>query len=315
MKYLGLFIIVLVGLGSCTDPIQPTWAEVSTPVTTKLQAMAHAEDSSFWLVGGLQYGEESLLSSVDGQDWVKQEATFGQTLFDACFSSAQEGLLCGISGKVLRSKDGGENWNLYQLPYWLPMRSIISQDSISLCVGGIAYDRGIIFRSQDHGLSWTLIDTPEVELRDVIFTDQQTAYACGFGTVMKSVDAGLTWEVLDVKGEFFSALAFSTPQIGFAVGRTGSIMRSLDAGESWETLRNGDALGKSLHFYNDIVFWDSETGYIVGDKGLVLQTTDGGENWIRMENESTNDLFGILLQSAHSGYVVGDNGTVLQFNL
>lgn len=282
----------------------------------KFQSMVHASDSLWWLAGGIRYGEESLLKSSDqGQTWQQEAEFFGQTWFDGCFLNAQEGYFCGISGKALRTLNGGQSWFLSQIPNWLPMRGISATSAVVLAVGGVAYDQGIIARSTDKGFSWRVVDTPEVELRDVVFVTEQTAYACGFGTILKTEDAGLTWELLPAEGEFFTALAFPGPEIGFAVGRTGTILRTRDGGAQWKSLRNGDALGKKPHYYNQVVFWDEETGYIVGDKGLVLQTTDGGEHWAELSSGISEDLYDIVLVDPQQGFVVGDQGCLGRFSL
>lgn len=276
--------------------------------------MINAGDSLWWVAGGLRFGEESLIKSPDqGESWEMEAQTIGQSWFDGCFLDNQQGYLSGISGKVLRSGDGGTSWQVSQVPFWLPMRSITATEDVAITVGGVAYDQGVIARSVDQGLIWQIVDTPEVELRDVVFVNPTTVYACGFGTILKSEDAGLTWELLPVAGEFFTAMAFTSPEAGVAVGRTGTIMRTLDGGAQWETIRNGDALSTAQHFYNQVVFWDEETGYIVGDKGLVLQTSDGGDHWQPLINEIEDDLYDILLIGPQQGYVVGDNGCMFRF--
>lgn len=315
MKNVVYFLLTAFVLNACEERPAPLWERIDTPVTHKLQAIAQAGDSVWWIAGGIRYGAESLFKTLDrGQNWEVEPMFFGQTWFDGSFLNSQEGYFCGISGKVLRTLDGGQNWLLSQIPFWLPMRSITATPDVVLSVGGVAYDRGIIARSEDQGLTWQIVDTTVVELRDVLFVTEQTAYACGFGTILRSEDAGLTWDLLPVQGEFFTAMSFPTESLGFAVGRTGTIMRTQDGGDSWATLRNGDALGKAPHFYNQIVFWDEDIGYIVGDKGLILQTPDKGEHWVRLINETQEDLYDVMLTGPQQGFVVGDKGCLLQFS-
>ncbi len=316
MKFFPYILLLAFALGSCTEKLTPQWERIANPATNKLQVITSAGDSLLWIAGGLRYGEESLMQSADGAShWQIEPEIFGQSWFDAHFLDSRTGFLCGISGKCARTLDGGQSWQLRQLDGWLPMRSISAKEGVVLAVGGVAYDVGIIARSVDQGNSWRIIDSLEVELRDVLFVDDQTVFACGFGTILKSTDAGLQWELLPAEGEFFTAMAFPTASTGFAVGRSGSILRTKDGGSNWETLRKGDALGKVRQFYNEVVFWDEETGYIVGDKGLVLHTGDGGASWQKLENDSKDDLFGIRLSGASEGWVVGENGCLLHFSL
>lgn len=315
MKHVVYLLLISITLFACDERPSPQWQRLDVPVPHKLQAFVNAGDSLSWIAGGIRYGEESLFKSSDqGESWQTEPEIFGQTWFDGDFINKQQGYFCGISGTVIRTLDGGESWVRRQIPFWLPMRSIAATQDVILSVGGVAYDQGIIVRSGDQGNTWQIIDTPEVELRDVIFVTEQIAYACGFGTILKSEDAGLNWELLAVKGEFFSALAFPTAELGFAVGRTGTIMRTRDGGDQWETLRNGDGFGKTPHFYNQIVFWDEDTGYIVGDKGLVLQTTDGGDHWVALANGTAEDLYDVSLTGPQQGFVLGDKGCLLQFS-
>ena len=311
------FLIPL--LTACETPIGPQWERLGTPAQNKLQVIAAASDSQLWIAGGLRYAEECLMHSSDqGSSWEKLEDIFGQSWYDGCFTDAQYGYFCGISGKTMFTHDGGQSWKIRQLggrDGWLPMRSIDAYDEVVLAVGGVAYDIGIIARSADRGQSWQIIDDSlEVELRDVLFVDQQTAFACGFGSIYRSRDAGLSWELLPAKGEFFTSMAFVNPQTGFAVGRTGSILRTRDGGDSWETVRNGDAVHTAQHYYNHIAFWDEDKGYILGDKGLVLFTEDGGAHWQKLQNDFKDDLFSLWLLGENEGLISGDNGCLLYFS-
>lgn len=126
--------------------------------------------------------------------------------------------------------------------------------------------------------------------------------------------------------ETLSAVFFVTPEIGWAVGSTGTIMHTSDTGETWETQDSG-----STFDLFDVNFINDEKGWIAGSNGAILETFDGGIKWSniidsrgkpleRFERDPTgllNNIIGLGTWSVYfatpeTGWAVGEVGKMLK---
>jgi len=118
-------------------------------------------------------------------------------LFTVRFRDAQNGLIAGLGGVVLRTDDGGRNWAYRKIDR---KQALFSVDSVE---GGRAVavgEKGLIRVSTDSGNTWR---APSADAFPDIFTFMR--------------DVGFE----------------STGRVGFIVGQTGQILRSTDSGIQW----------------------------------------------------------------------------------
>ncbi len=314
-------IIFCVGilLAGCQtiDPETLTSLEVPVEAGDQIRAFHFFDPMHGIAVGGRRWDKDLILYTEDGgQHWVQKptEPTLGKMVFSVSFWNDTLGMATGLDGKVLRTRNGGQSWQTLQGGIWMPMHGVaFVDDSIAIAVGGDGYDVGQITRTTDQGTSWEVIDSLGIELRDVAFISDQIGFACGFGTLLKTIDAGQSWTYEDPTNDFFVALDFPTPQIGWLVGRGGNVYQTTDGGESWSRVRNGNLPWMPRHQYHDISFWDEQHGYLVGDEGLVRWTEDGGASWGQLEVQTDEHLHGIVLTSARTGFIGGKSGVLLAF--
>ncbi|MEZ4851717.1 MAG: hypothetical protein R3B93_24515 [Bacteroidia bacterium] len=223
-----IFWPALVFLGfpfGCRERLTPDFESLGTPTTERLEAVHFVNASTGFIAGGTRF-ESSRIFRTDnqGQSWVEQEAIieYEKIIFDLYFRDEMLGFATGYEGKILKTTDQGNTWKLFQSRFWLPLHGIaMADESVVVAVGGNGYDRGIIHRSEDQGETWTMIDTFDFELRDVVFTSPQIGFAAGYSAILKTEDGGITWDFTTAQKEFFSALSFPSPNTGYAVGRTG----------------------------------------------------------------------------------------------
>ena len=301
----------------CRERLTPDFESLGQPTTERLEAVHFVNASTGFIAGGTRF-ESSRIFRTDnqGQSWVEQEANieYEKIIFDLYFRNEMLGFATGYEGKILKTTDQGNTWKLFQSRFWLPLHGIaMADDAVVVAVGGNGYDRGIIHRSEDQGETWTMIDTFDFELRDVVFTSPKIGFTAGYSAILKTEDGGITWDFTTAQKEFFSALSFPSPNTGYAVGRTGTIAKTTDGGDTWKRIRNGNNPLLPRHAYSKVSFLNEEIGYIVGDRGLILKTTDGGKSWIRIEKETKAHLYDTFMFEEGNGIFVGDEGTVLHF--
>ncbi|MCI4671312.1 MAG: YCF48-related protein [Bacteroidia bacterium] len=308
-----LISFLLVLLLSCKNELAPKVERVDLNLTKEevLRKIKFGNDSKGLLVGGIRFDRESILFTEDGGlTWESSRLDFeyGKSLFDLSWINDTVVFASGLDGKILRSEDSGRNFSQVGQTDWLPLYGIDFQDSIGIVVGGVGFSKGTIWRSEDWGGTWTRVDTPETELRDVVILENGMALACGFGVVFKSEDGGKSWKRTEAQNEFFTSMFFQSEKLAWVLGRTGSILKTIDGGENWEMLRNGNAAKLSRKPFNDIYFESPEKGYLVGDDGTVMQTLDGGNSWTAYLFPREEHLYGLSQREDGAIFVAGERG-------
>lgn len=316
--FLLLFVVI-----ACSKEPQG-WQSTTIPTPAQHQSdvlwkVVFSSTDTAWIVGGQQYDRSAMLRSTDGGNtWQTQTAESGKVLFDLDWVDAQHGIAASYDCKMLQTDNGGGTWQVYQggtmgIP-WLPMRSVsFASDSVGVAVGGAGYGTGVVLRTTNGGSTWQQTQAFDSELREVQFVDATTAFAVGYGVVYKTSDGGLSWWELDVLGDFFVALHFVTPQLGYVVGNQGSIFKTLDGGYSWQRLRNGNAVLNPRHHFTDVLFTDPQTGYLLANQQL-WHTTNGGHDFERYPLPCSTANSIALSPDGTYALVVGNDGCVCRID-
>lgn len=173
------------------------------------------------------------------------------------------------------------------------------------------------------------------------------------GTILTSDDGGQRWtQAPSPVSTDLTAVAFATPDNGWAVGHDGVILRSRDGGRSWTRQADGRSLDPAMlaHYQGlpkagapdlepvigdiekrlatkaqpslfDIWFADARNGFIVGSVGLILATRDGGESWTPLtetaDNPQASHLYAVTGTGSGDGgevYIAGELGLVLRLD-
>jgi photosystem II stability/assembly factor-like uncharacterized protein len=117
-------------------------------------------------------------------------------LFTVQFSDEENGLISGLGGVVLRTRDGGRTWTYEDTGWKQAFFSVATNEKIAVAIG----EKGLIRYSEDGGTTWAM---PSDAQFPTIFTFMRDI---GFDT---------------------------TNQSGFIVGQEGKVLRSTDGGKHW----------------------------------------------------------------------------------
>ncbi|WP_085318288.1 WD40/YVTN/BNR-like repeat-containing protein [Derxia lacustris] len=161
------------------------------------------------------------------------------------------------------------------------------------------------------------------------------------GTLLLSDDNGAHWRQAPMPVSVaLTALAFPTPQAGWAVGHGGVILHSADGGEHWSRQLDGRQLGaleraaaeasgdaRALADARrladegpdqpllDVAFADAQRGIAVGAFGLALATADGGRSWQSIRARLPNRLGKHLYDVSFDGervLIAGEQGALFR---
>ncbi|MQQ99220.1 WD40/YVTN/BNR-like repeat-containing protein [Glaciimonas soli] len=211
----------------------------SVPTRTMLTSVTFIDNKTGWAAGH----DGVVLKTVDGgENWSLLRQQYGQEqpILSIWFADANRGLAVGLFGMALSSSDGGVTWSEIKLS------------------SGDAADRHL-YRIVTTGTGTVLIIAEA-------------------GTVFRSEDGGKHWDVIDTgeKGSLWSAVTFSDNGVStvVAVGMRGHIIRSSDDGKSWQAVSSGTT--QSL---TDVIQLSDHELVAGGMGGTLLHSEDGGRHF------------------------------------
>ncbi|MFN8545754.1 MAG: YCF48-related protein [Candidatus Binatia bacterium] len=207
-------------------------------------------------------------------------------------------IVVGYGGKVLRTSDGGRNWEAGNSGVEDGLFAVKMVDDHS---GWIVGQDGLILHTSDGGKTWERQEShASVQEKDAV---PQPIYLFA----VEAVDAQHAW----------------------AVGDRSMLVSTADGGKTWRARKvvaeagadGADSIVATDPVLYDVKFLDEKRGWIVGEFGKILLTTDGGETWREqqktlMEGTSIFDpldlptLFGLDVKSADAAVAVGLEGHI-----
>lgn len=346
MKHLFFAIVAILLLCSgCTQTNAPVvtersaWIPQKSGTTQDIVDVFFADASNGWAVCRF----DTILRTTDaGRTWVPHycglPSSSGLSLASIRFTDQYNGWGVGRDGIMMRSTDGGVTWKQQQYSTaayrTTPLTSIffVDRDCGWFAVGA----NSTIFRTVDGGNTWasTRVDTSDIELRDVVFTDRQHGCAVGnigtpvsssptksgTGAIAMTWNGGSSWRITRVDSvESFSRVFFVDSANGWAAAEAGTIYATVDGGLNWFRQETGTAATVLSLF-----FTDKWTGWAVVDRPnvltgtdqfhMILHTADGGGHWAQQKQSVTLANLTILLDvffvDRNNGWAVGTNGTI-----
>ena len=184
--------------------------------------------------------------------------------------NGENGSAIGNEGKILKTINGGLNWN--------EQSSNVDQRLNSLFLinnnkGFVVGESNLLYTSNG-GEKW-VVQTGGVF--DIQFTDSLTGYrTTSAGTLRKTTDGGLSWFVLNTNiSTNWLSLFFINSNNGFIAGGRGDIAKTTNGGLNWEIQAK-----ISENILTSVYMTNENTGYICGEFGTIFKTTNAGLTFI-----------------------------------
>jgi photosystem II stability/assembly factor-like uncharacterized protein len=245
-------------------------------------------------------------------DWVQQHSgTNNLYCIDFPPNNVTTGYACGANSFILRTTDGGINWD--SLQHREPSGNFNAINfPVDEMTGFIACDSGNIQKTTDGGDRWRKISTGTPEnLNGIHFPNNlEIGYVVGMGGLVKKTgDGGEAWDDVSLRSRTnLYDVYFLTAETGFAVGDSGTIAYTTDRGGNWQILTS-NVTTRLLGIY----FRDENNGWVVGAAKTFLKTSDGGQNWepINVPLPSNTDLYSVIFPvDSNTGFVCGTFGRI-----
>ena len=204
----------------------------------------------------------------------------GITLNSICVVNSSLAYAGGNFNLLLKSTDGGDNWNILNAPAGNNSTSVIFFADEKQ--GFISTDHNYYF-TDNGGSSWDVEDSNTIKYlfnkynrihprTDRFFIDSLNGWQYRYsdiryyGYISSTHDGGKHWQMYNTnQHNHITDVAFANEQFGFAVGQN-TILASTDGGANWEALRNQDGISPPV--YVAVGVRDASTAFAIHDGSI-----------------------------------------------
>ncbi len=260
-----------------------------------------------------------LISDDEGDTWRQATVPTRATLTGVWFHDRQLGWAVGHDAVILRTRDGGENWQrLHHAPEQeRPLLDVWFADADrGFAIGAYGY----FLATADGGDTWedrlivTEDESAEVDAYDLggdFHLNRIARSASGrlyiaaeAGTIYRSDDNGETWRTLPspYHGSYFGSLPLAGDSL-LVFGLRGNLFRSDDAGESWQAIDSG-----TVAILNHGLALADGTVVIAGTAGTLLVSRDGAQTFSPAPQADRQGLATVLEAGGGDLILVGEFG-------
>lgn len=251
-----------------------------------------------------------------GQTWTVLDS-FNQGVHSLSYDG--QNLLIGETGQLLHQwnpSTGNKNSKRLGAGWWSWHSQVSLANGNILLVGGENFGRGFIHTYSPSRNTFTLTDTFNHELRDIVQTSNGTIHVVGYGLVMRSTNNGKDWQISNLQGDFFRGVDFPSDDVGYVVGEYGAVYKTTNGGASWFNCRIGNSLFANPNkLLRDIAFLDENTGFLVGTGSIAFRTTDGGKTWKKASNLDFKTNYQHIKIHEGVAYLLGHYGELFRMEL
>jgi photosystem II stability/assembly factor-like uncharacterized protein len=261
----------------------------------------------------------STLYSQNG--WVQQISGTTNDLNCVSFVNINTGFAGGTGGLILKTTNGGINWQSINIDSY----SNISRIQFLNVISGYVSSSSGIKKSTNGGLNW--ISTSWAGTKPISFVDTSTGftfYNPPYGNeCIYTSNGGLNWNNVGSFGTGYPTMLdifFINSQTGYMSGSEcyfyghyeigyAVIGKTINGGLNWNySLRLGSNCNSG--FVNKLFFLNDSFGVAVGHNGdEFLKTTNAGLNWSWLQVPSK--MNSIYFVTVNNGLMCGDLGIIL----
>lgn len=247
-----------------------SWIEIKMGTLITHNAVSFSNDSTLWMTG---FRSKTFRSTNLGASWTEMNigAASPNSTWDIFFLNSEKGWICGDSGKVYRTIDGGLTWQVRIIPGALSFRKIWFVSDIK---GWVVGNNGKVYRTNNGGQSWGLVNNTgfgSEEITSLYFFDANIGWmASKIGTIIQTTNGGTSWTRynLPTPKPSFQSIVFRTATEGWAItGNSLKPIKTTDGGQSWSSPTTGFWFSDPI--LNSIEMISDNSWMLVGSKGML----------------------------------------------
>jgi len=237
--------------------------------------------------------------------WAAQTGVTSNDLHAVQFIDPNTGITVGDNATILRTSDGGVNWNPAASFPWV--NNLLGVSMVDANTAWVVGENDVIWKTTDGGVNW--IDNSPlawgVTYEAISCADSNHGIAVGENNAIVYTTNGTAWypasnqaAIADLHG---ITMLSSTRAV--VVGAGGAIWITDDGGDNWIA----QVSGTTEPLYG-VSFIDANNGTVVG-YDIILHTTDGGTTWttVRATPWDQNWHMSVKMLNANEAWVAGTN--------
>ncbi len=220
------------------------------------------------------------LSAIYAQ-WIQQNSGTTNYLNDVFCISEDTVVVVGNFGTILRTTNGGTQWNTISCPTTEHLNRVKFADSQT---GYAVGDNGVVLKTTDAGQTWQSLNTGyNTYFTAISCISADTVYIGGFDElILKTTDGGLSWTTEHTGGwHHIKDIQMISDTLGYAVSDTayGKIYKKSNANNQWNELPNISSDYVAIHMLN------AQEGVFL-EESQFFKTSDGGNSFISITSPS-----------------------------
>jgi photosystem II stability/assembly factor-like uncharacterized protein len=214
---------------------------------------------------------------------------------------ADQVVVVGERGDILRSSDGGNHWDQARVPTRATLTGVWFADADH--GWAVGHDE-VILRTLDGGGTWELVHSAPQDkwpLLAVWFRDSVHGIAVGaYSKYLTSDDGGATWTVVPFEPQDTGRNAAEDTAAGGSPGASDD-----------EALSSDEDVGFDVHL-NRIIPAAGGRLYLPGEAGQIFRSDDAGETWLRLPSPYDGSFYGALPLEGDTVLVFGLRGNLFR---
>lgn len=249
----------------------------------------------------------------------------GTTFYAGTMVSKNVGYIVGTNGIILKSTNGGVNWNTLGSGVTRTLYCVYFLDEQNGFVGGSSRT---LLKTTNGGLSWdstnvSVIPDATAIIYGLYFADASNGWLMAStsskGYILRTTNGGSTWIIDTTISKQLYAMHFSAPGKGIVVGKDAGTIWYTTNGTTWTNAPAPD-LSQFPYTRSDIrsvfmvnrnlaiaVGWGSFAAGL--QPSIILKSTDGGATWRQIilpeVNRTYDNLYSVWFKDTLNGFAVG----------
>ncbi|MFH0733149.1 MAG: YCF48-related protein [bacterium] len=259
---------------------------------------------------------------VNADGWRTAHKYMGESLTKVFMINNMLGWSVGASGQILKTTDGGQNWENFKAPVIASLYGVYFVDEQH---GFIGTTSQTLLTTVDGGENWNVVNISSANgtIKEIYFPDLNNGFLMvsntAGGQIIKTTDGGNTWNISLQATRDLLAMSFSSPTKGIVTGKDVGTLYYTTDGSTWTNSPIPDLGGFNysrsdiwgLYMVNDNVAYASGWGSRAAglQPSIHLKTTNGGATWeyqtLSEEQRTYVNLEEVYFKDELNGFCVG----------
>ena len=319
LKIAGLWLFVasfVIAFSACDDEsnieYQPKITEFQVNEDISIVDIEFVSDEVGLLCGGAKNDFGSIYKSIDGgETWLPTFRSDTLSVNDIFYLNDSVVYACGDSLMVLKSYDGGDNWEIIDLSnlpwesYYVPYNCIYANSESNIfALGGEHYNKGLYSETESYNSNWTHTSYDN-QFNTICFLSEYVGFCGGYGILMVTEDGGNTFDYIDLEGNDFVDIEVNIYNTVYALSENGYLYSSNDLGYNW----NNEIISYQGGL-NDMHFSES-LGIVCGNNGIIYRKQTNESTWAKLNDVTDYNLYSVFVKSNGEVVLGAENGKVL----